>query len=556
MPAIPAVAYYRMSSDRQEASVPEQRAAVQAYAAKHHFQIVREYEDLGISGDDTEARKGFQAMLRDAKEQGDFQAILCWDQDRFGRFDALEAGYWVKPLRDVGVWLETVAQGRINWDDFAGRMIYTLQQEGKHQFLMDLSRATTRGMLAKAKRGEWLGGRVPYGYDLVDERLVPNADAETVRWMFTTYMNSGLSLHDVAAELNTLGKPSPAGKLWYPNAIHKILTRPTYLGHTVWNRRREGKYHEVSQGELKPAPRRRQKVVRTKQDEWVRFEDTHTALVDQATFDRVQVVLAERRHLPGPRGDHGPYLFSGLLRCGHCGWPMHGGVNIQKHKDKKGRVRSEKLYTYKKYVCGNYNQRRRGGGCQCYTVWENRLFAVVSHKLAEYFLNPAVLEALKERIRLQLEAEERGRETPLQALKAKIEALTKKIDQGTERWLTAPAGLTGVLGEKLEAWRQERERLLRERKELEKPAASVGKLEESVDAIAAELHALQDAERLPTAMVRDKLRKIIERITLTFERVPHGPKRLKSVLVGGVIDIREELVTCSGVPIGSPLTTV
>src|SRR5262249_7556358 len=120
---IPAVAYYRMSSDRQETSIPDQQAEVRAYATKHGDQIVREYTDLGISGDATEKRMHFQRMLRDATDKGDFEVVLCWDQDRFGRFDPLEAGYWVKPLRDAGIRLETVAQGRIDWEDFAGRII-------------------------------------------------------------------------------------------------------------------------------------------------------------------------------------------------------------------------------------------------------------------------------------------------------------------------------------------------------------------------------------------------------------------------------------------------
>src|SRR4051812_26230376 len=93
-----AVAYYRMSTDKQEASIAEQRAAVTKLAAGRGYLIAREYTDEGISGDDTERRTGFLQMLEDARTLGDFDAVLCWDQSRFGRFDPLEAGYWVKPL--------------------------------------------------------------------------------------------------------------------------------------------------------------------------------------------------------------------------------------------------------------------------------------------------------------------------------------------------------------------------------------------------------------------------------------------------------------------------
>lgn len=78
-------------------------------------------------------------MIKDAEDKADFAAILCWDQDRFGRFDSIEAGRWIHPLRCAGVWLVTVAQGVIDWNDFTSRMMYAIQQEGKYQYLIDLS---------------------------------------------------------------------------------------------------------------------------------------------------------------------------------------------------------------------------------------------------------------------------------------------------------------------------------------------------------------------------------------------------------------------------------
>ena len=148
---IPAVVYYRMSTDKQDASIPAQRGEVEAYAARHGFKIIREYIDEGISGDNTEKRAAFIKLRDDAQTVGDFKVVLCWDQDRFGRFHSLEAGYWIHPLMKAGVRLVTVAQGPIDWNDFTGRLMYTIQQEGKYQFLRDLSRNVTRSMLARAR---------------------------------------------------------------------------------------------------------------------------------------------------------------------------------------------------------------------------------------------------------------------------------------------------------------------------------------------------------------------------------------------------------------------
>lgn len=55
----PAVAYLRMSSDKQDTSIPAQRDAIARLAKSGRFRIVREYVDAGISGDDTTRRVEF-----------------------------------------------------------------------------------------------------------------------------------------------------------------------------------------------------------------------------------------------------------------------------------------------------------------------------------------------------------------------------------------------------------------------------------------------------------------------------------------------------------------
>ena len=114
---IPAVSYIRMSDEKQEESPDQQRSEVSKLEKANGYHVIREYFDSGISGDATEKRIEFQRMIADAVS-GEFKAILCWDQDRFGRFDSIEAGRWIYPLRQAGVHLHTVAQGVINWNDF------------------------------------------------------------------------------------------------------------------------------------------------------------------------------------------------------------------------------------------------------------------------------------------------------------------------------------------------------------------------------------------------------------------------------------------------------
>ena len=60
----------------------------------------------------------------------------------------------------------------MDWHDLTGQLLYSVQQMGKAQFLRDLSRNAVRGHLASATKGLRQGGAAPYGYQVVEQRLV------------------------------------------------------------------------------------------------------------------------------------------------------------------------------------------------------------------------------------------------------------------------------------------------------------------------------------------------------------------------------------------------
>ena len=229
-----------MSSAGQDQSIPAQRAELEAYAKKHGYEIVGEYLDEAISGDDTERRAGFLRMREDA-QRGEFDVVLCWDQDRFGRFDQLDAGYWIYPFRQAGVRLETIAQGAIDWEDLTGQLIYSVNQMGKAQFIRDLARNTCRGILSSARDGRaGTGGPSPYGYRSRDGVVsIVTDEAEVVQWIFHEYLKPGASLMGIAAKLNRRRVSPPRGKVWRSSSVRAILRRQKYCGTFVYGERND-----------------------------------------------------------------------------------------------------------------------------------------------------------------------------------------------------------------------------------------------------------------------------------------------------------------------------
>jgi DNA invertase Pin-like site-specific DNA recombinase len=106
-----AIAYYRSWTDRPEDSLEAQRARVCAWAARHGYQILREYADYGEPVGPALARMEDEAPH---DEKGNEIVVLCDSADRLGRFPAghLELHVWGFPVKVVeSVPLESPTDG-------------------------------------------------------------------------------------------------------------------------------------------------------------------------------------------------------------------------------------------------------------------------------------------------------------------------------------------------------------------------------------------------------------------------------------------------------------
>jgi len=528
---IPAVGYIRMSDKKQDASPEQQRKEITKLAAREGCNIIRWYDkDLGISGDATEKRLDFQRMIRDAEEKGDFAAIVCWDQDRFGRFDSIEAGRWIYPLRQAGVWLLTVGQGRIDWNTFQGRMIYGIQQEGKNQYLIDLSRNVCRG-----RRDAMRENRVPpqpiYGYDRVffdhagkqaarvsygekftkpkdwTATLDPAADgitADTVQWMFRAVADEDRSIRGLVMELAAQGIPSPRVRAgWSWGAVHYILTNPAYAGFRAHGRYVGGKYHQIGDDcEIVEGNGRRQSKLRAQPLFLQR--DNHPALVDADTFERVQRRLAERSTFK-ERPRDSDYLLRGVLFCGHCGGRLYGAPGGRK---------TDKGYSLHYYVCET-GSKQGASQCQKYAVRQDQLERYIMGVVTQAVSSPEATEQITEAIHRLAKGKAIGTSGDAD-LKAKIRAMDAKLQKAAENVLLADAATVPELTKVLDQWRQQRATMQAKLDTLawgDKP----DRLRLAEAAIAELARLREHLETGEPARVRQVVRSVVSRITLWWK---------------------------------------
>ena len=104
-----AVAYLRRSTKDQAQSLSRQRAEIERVAKERGIQILRWYQDDGVSGTEDLLREGFQSLIADAEQKRDFNVVFVYEWSRFARLGVYETGIWINRLRKAGVRIEAIA---------------------------------------------------------------------------------------------------------------------------------------------------------------------------------------------------------------------------------------------------------------------------------------------------------------------------------------------------------------------------------------------------------------------------------------------------------------
>jgi DNA invertase Pin-like site-specific DNA recombinase len=521
----PAAAYYRMSDDRQENSIDRQKSQVRPHAQKHGYFIVREYIDEGIAGDEITKRKEFQRLLRDA-QAGVFRAILCDDKDRFGRFDSIDSGEIIAPLRRKGVWIDSVAQGKIDWNSFAGRVTDAVLQEAKNMESDALSRRVLSMQLLAARDGKYSGGPPTYGYRLEPDPLrgkvhVPDGHkAEVVRFIFRRY-DEGASLGQIARELFERGVRSPrGGARWARNVLWELLQKRKYVGDGVWGVKPMGKRHRHGgNGKLSEKQRGAKRVERLPPGEWIIKPDDHEPIIDRDLFERVQARLHGNQDRKTPHTGGGAFVLTRLLVCGHCGSYLLGATS------RKGK---------RFYSCGGYIRYGKGH-CNLHTMQEAPLLRLLIRKLQDVFLDQDNLQELRDAARAKQLADQS--ENNLERLQKRAEQLESKIERGGERLLEVPKEVFAEAAAALVRLKKERADVLAEiqRAQTEKP---MDDLEQRIADAEAAVWRLQDALRAEEwPLLRQVLRETFARMELFWTHKKHA-KITRSRLERGVIHMQ------------------
>lgn len=366
--------YVRLSKDDERAgesvSIENQKLILTKYVDEQPGWILHEvYVDDGWSGTNFQ-RPSFQRMLTDAKE-GVINLIIVKDLSRFGR-NYIEIGQFTDYLfPTIGCRFVALNDNVDTIHNDNDIMAYKNLFNEMHS--RDTSKKVKTIRKANAERGKFMGTYAPYGYKKDDadrHRLVIDEQtAPVVRRIFEMRC-SGMGYYTIASALNDDKIPPPRASyyngigedcstigngLWSNSVIMRLMRNEVYLGHMV-----QGKRGKLSF--------KTKKLVGKPQEEWIRVENTHEAIIDQKMWDQVQELNA-KKHKPKATANGEQNMFVGLLRCAECGYPMRLQTRKNKHKD--GSV--DISYSF---LCGNYSRSGKNA-CTAHVIKERVLTELV-----------------------------------------------------------------------------------------------------------------------------------------------------------------------------------
>ena len=285
-------------------SLDAQREACEAYIASQRHEgwelLPDHYDDGGISGGHLE-RPALQRLMEavDAKQ---IDQIVVYKIDRLTRSLA-DFAKLVERLDQAEASFVSVTQS-FNTATSMGRLTLNVLLSFA-QFEREVTAERIRDKIAASKRkGLWMGGNVPLGYDPDGRTLRINArETETVRTIYRLYEDYG-TMNLVLEQACKFGLRSRArrmsdgslsgGKLMSRGQLHHILTNPIYAGRI----RHKGKV----------------------------FQGQHPAIIDPERWDGIQLQLSQKAQVPrASKHRRDPSQLAGKIidEAGECLTPSH-----------------------------------------------------------------------------------------------------------------------------------------------------------------------------------------------------------------------------------------
>ena len=282
-------------------------------AKKMKLNITQIYKEL-VSGESIASRPVMQQLLSEV-EQELWEGVLVVEVERLARGDTIDQGIVAQTFKYSNTSIITPTKVYNPNNEFDEEYfefgLFMSRREYK-----TIKRRLEQGRIMSVKEGKYIANVPPNGYQiqkLQGEKgytLVPDPQrAETVKLIFEMY-TSGVGVSRIVRRLNEMKIPTAKGGAWVNATIQSILRNPTYIGKVRWGARPLQK--KIVNGKMVT------ERPRADEDTWIIADGLHEAIIDEATYEAAQDLLANNRapSITTKRTIKNP--LAGLIICGKC----------------------------------------------------------------------------------------------------------------------------------------------------------------------------------------------------------------------------------------------
>ena len=363
------VGYCRLSRDEDKenySSIEEQKRIIKDYASTRNWIIEDKdfYIDDNVSGY-TFNRPEFTKMLEKVKG-GKIDVVIAKDLSRIGRNNG-KVLVLIDEFKNMQKNLILVSEMGGTYDVLNDRDdtigITTWFNE---RYVKDCSRKTRDHMYSKQKTGRLVMGNY-YGYvkdkeDVtrlyVDEEIRP-----VIKLIYKLYVEEGLGRKKICDILNSkYNYPTPSvyyrrkhlerGRI-YKHPVQELWS--TYMISNILN-------NDIYTGALRTHKKKtisiRGRAIKLPEKEHFVFENHHEAIISKETFELAQNIRKRKARSKSTSGTRKRnYVFSGIIRCGDCGFGV-SGITMNRKQKQKG------------YECSQYRTYGKTR-CKCHEIKES-----------------------------------------------------------------------------------------------------------------------------------------------------------------------------------------
>lgn len=464
----------RVSSKQQlhDDDIPIQRAEAEQYIANRPDWIFdKEYIEKAVSAykNNVEEREVLQEILSDARNH-EFDVLLTYMSDRIGRQE--EYSFYVATLNQLGIEVWTIKDGQLKTEEHIDKLLNYIrfwQNEGESKKTSMRVRDTQKELV---KAGKFVGGKAPYGYQLIPSGMVSNhgrllkkleiveEKAQVVRQIYSLAVHQGMGYEKIAKELNNQGIPAVTTDKWKAGTIRSILTNPVYMGYLALNRRiNHNGFIHLDRKNWIYSEEQIPELVIVSQQIWEKAQEIREARKDRISASKKKSSEEYEAQYNVPFTTSGKLALTGLACCGYCGKRLKNGSYCNHWTTKSG----EKKMAYTgRYICPSKCEER-----SCYS--QNYLEGIVFEVVENYMERLKSVDVTEEIQKMQSQ-QRQGVEKELESIHKKQKALKLDIQTLEEKIPEAIRGDYYFSAEKLSGMIKEKEQ---EERALEEKAGQI-----------------------------------------------------------------------------------